>query len=438
VEAETCRKELVIEIPVEELRRESETVTAQYRRVARIPGFRPGHAPASIVRRHFRNDIRNEVVQSLLPKFFETAVKDQKFSVVGQPHFEDLKFDEDKPLICKATFEVVPEFELKEYQGLEAEEAPATITGADVDKALEELREHAATFEVVQDRPAREQDYVTVNYQGRDRRAPEAPPLDVKDAIVHLGGKGTVAAFTEHLQGAKPGEVRAFEVTYREDYPQKSLAGKTFGYHVEVQSIKQKVVPPLDDDLAKSASEFATLAELREKLRENLQELRKRQVRMGAQQKLVESLLKAHQFPVPQVLVESQLDRKLDKMLAQLLAQGIDPRDTQVDWRKIREEARPEAEKEVAASLLLGRIAAAEKIEVSEKEVDEIIRALAQERRETPAALKTRLTEDGELDRLKSTRRNQKALDFVYHNAKITRKSEEGPARVANDPGQGL
>jgi trigger factor len=424
VEAATCKKELLIEIPAEVVRREADTVTAQYAKAVHIPGFRPGHAPKSLVERRFREDIRGEVVQTLLPRFFEDVVKDQKLSVVGRPRFEDLKFEQDQPLTCKATFEVIPEIELKNYKGLEVEEETAAVGEAEVEKALEELREHAATFEVVTDRPAQDDDYLTVNYRGREAQAPGSRPLEAHEAIVHLGAAGTVAGFSENLRGVRVGEAREFQVTYPEDHPQKSLAGKTLSYRVEVQSIKRKVVPPADDDLAKSVSEYGTLAELRLKLQKDVTERAKRRAEGATRQKLVEALLASHDFPVPEVLVEAQLDRKLERTVAQLLAQGIDPRETEIDWRKIREEARPEAQKEVRTSLILAKIAEAEKLEPSEEEVDEMIRALAQERQEAPAALKTRLTRDGELDKIKSTRRNQKALDIVYREAKVTRKSE--------------
>jgi trigger factor len=192
---------------------------------------------------------------------------------------------------------------------------------------------------------------------------------------------------------------------------------------VEIQSIKRKVVPPADDELAKSVSEFASLEELRTKLRQDLAENAQRQAEIGSQQKLAEKLLEAHPFPVPEVLVEVQLDRKMERMVGQLLSQGIDPRETQVDWREIREGARPEAEKEVRAALVLSRVADAEKIDLTEAEVDDVIRDMAKERHMTAAELKTRLTRDGKLDTLKSTRRNQKALDFIYRNAKIIRKN---------------
>jgi trigger factor len=424
VEATNCKKELLIEIPVDVVRREADTVTSQYARVARIPGFRPGHAPGSEVRRRFRDDIRNEVVQSLVPKFFENAVKEQKWSVVGQPRFEDLKFDEDNPLTCKATFEIYPEIELQPYKELEVQEETPNVTEVDIDQALDEVRDQAATFEVVSDRPAADGDYLTMSYKGYDVKAPASHPVEARDVSLQLGGRGTVTAFRENLRGSRPGEMREFEVTYPEHYPQKSLAGKTFRYRVEVQSIKHKVVPAADDDLAKSVSEFATLEELRTRLRNDLMERARRRVEMAAKEKLVQQLLHLHEFPVPEVMVEAQLDRKLQRMMAQLVSQGIDPRQAQVDWRKVREDSRPEAEKGVRALLLLSEVAEAEKLEVSEEEVDEIIREMAQEAHEPPATLKTRLTREGELDSIKSTRRNQKAIEFIYRNAKITRKSE--------------
>jgi trigger factor len=424
VEATNCKKELLIEIPLEVVRREADRVTSQYARRARIPGFRPGRAPASLVRQRFRDDIRSEVVQSLVPKSFENAVKEQKWSVVGRPRFEDLQYEEDKPLTCKATFEIFPEIELKQYKELEVEEEAPQVTEADMDQAIEEAREHAATFEVVSDRPATDGDHLMLSYKGYDVGAPASHPVEARDVSIQLGGQGVAAAFSENLRGARPDETREFEVTYPEDYPQRPLAGKTFRYRVEVQSIKHKEVPAADDELAKSVSEFATLEELRAKLNGDLMERARRRVEMTAKQELVQQLLHLHEFPVPQVMVEARLERKLERTMSQLVAQGIDPRLAPVDWRKLREDFGPEAEKEVRASLLLSKIAEAERLEVSEEEVDEMIREMAQETHEPPATVKTRLTREGGLDSIKSTRRNQKAIDFIYRNAKITRKSE--------------
>jgi trigger factor len=427
VESETCKKELVIEIPPDIVKQESDAVTAQYRRLARIPGFRPGRAPASLIRRHFQDDIRNEVVQTLLPKYFENAIKDQKMSVIGRPHFADLKFEDDSPLRATAKFEVLPEFELKEYKGLEVEQGTFDVTEDEVKQSLEDIQQRAATFEPVEDRAAQDGDYVSVNYRGVDKADAEAKPLEASDAMVHLSGEGSVPEFTENLRGTKPGDVREFDVNYPEDYASKPLAGKSLSYRVEVQAIKKKVIPELDDEFAKSVSEFKTMDELKGRVSENLAARKKYEAEAEARQGLLKQLVDAHSFPVPDTLVEGQLDGKVERLLSRLISQGIDPRTVGLDWQKLREDGRSEAEKDVRGSLILEKVAEAETIEVNEEEVDELIRELAQERHEAPAALKTRLTRDGELPTIERRLRNQKALDLIYHNAKIKPKSEGVP-----------
>ncbi len=435
MDAETCKRELLIEIPLDAVRKEAEKVTAEYSRLARIPGFRPGRAPASVVRQRYREEIRGEVVKALLPRFFAGAVKEQQLSVVGQPEFEDLKYEEDLPLTCKATFEVVPQFELKDYKGLEGQEQPSPVTEEEVEGTLADLRESAATFDVISDRPAADGDDVTISYEARDVHDPGRAPIAAKETVIRLGGEGTEPAFNENLRGARPGERRDFRVSYPEETPDKRLAGRTIGYRIEVQSIKAKVLPALDDELAKTVSEFATLEELSARIRQDAEKLHQRQAQREVRNDLLEQLLKKHEFPVPAVLVDEEIERRLRRIVSQLLAQGADLRAGQVDWRKLREDARPDAEKAVRASIILAKIAEAEKIEVSEEELDQAVREVARDSRETPAALKTRLTRDGGLAKLQSSRRSQKALDFIYHNAKITRPMSQSEP-VPREAGQ--
>jgi len=427
VEAQNCKREIIIDVPADVVQREAQKVTGQYARVARLPGFRPGHAPTSLVRRRFKDEIKSEVVQALVPKFFKTSLDDRKWVVVGEPEFQDLKFPDDQPdqpLTIKATFEIYPEFELKEYKGLQLEERPAVVTEAEVDEALEAVREDAAVTEVVTDRPAQDGDYVSLDYQGRDAKEPDKALVEQHDAVVLLAGEDTHPAFTENLRGCIAGDVRTFEVTYPDDFAGRRLAGKTVIYRGRVESIKRKVLPPLDDELAKTVSEFSTLEELRAKARKDLEESQQRRAERDAKRSLVEKLVETHEFPVPEILVEEQMARRLEGLAAQLARQGIRPQQAEIDWRKLRDDSRPEAEKDVRGRLILTKIAEREKIEVTEAEVDETIRELAESQHETPAALKTRLTANGGLAKIESTRRTQKALDFVYHNAQIIRKTE--------------
>jgi trigger factor len=434
VESLTCKKELIIEVPEEAVAREAAKITGQYARLARIPGFRPGHAPRALVGKRYQEEIRGEIVQSLLPKYFEETVRDQKFVIAGEPRFEDLQFEEGRPIRAKATFEVYPEIELKDYKGLEVEEDSAEVTTTDIDEAIERLRQNAATFEVIEDRPAAEGDHVMVSYQGQDLMDSDSEPIEAREGLIHLGAKGTVPAFTQNLRGSRPGDVREFEINYADDFPGKRLAGRRVRYRVEVQSIKEKVLPPVDDELAKSVSDFSTLAELRQSVRQDLERKKHSGVKESVRRKLFEKLVAGYDFPVPEALVETQLRRKLERAAASVAAQGIDPRDAEIDWRRLREEMRADAEREVRGSLVLKKIAEVERIEVSEEEIDEAVRELAQEVQETPAALKTRLTREDGLARLKSGRLSQKVLDFIYNNAKITPQAPASSPLESENP----
>lgn len=423
VEAETCKRELVIQIPFDVVQKESESIAARFARKARVPGFRPGHAPRDYILRRYRDVIREEVAETLLPKFFGDALKEQNLEIAGTPRFEELKFEDEKPLTCKATFEIYPLVEVNEYKGLEVSEDPITVTDADVDEAIENLREGAATFEVAENYPAGDGDMLSVSYEGRDVEASKNLLLEVKEGVVRVGEKGTLPEFSENLRGAQAGDVREFEVKYGEDFPQAKLAGKTVKFRVAVQTVRRKTLPPVDDELAKTVSDTAlTLEELRSKLRKNLEELRQREAEATARRKLMEALIEKAPFPVPETLVEERMDQKIRIMAGQLFDQGIDPRDQNLNWSKVRAGLRAEAEKDVRGGLILDKIAEAEKIELSEEETDEAIRQLAAGGEESAAALKSRLTRNGGLARLQSSRRNQKALDFVYRNAKVVRQ----------------
>lgn len=420
MEAETCKRELVIEIPPEVIQKESENVAAQFARKVHVPGFRPGHAPRDFILRRFRTAIQEEVAQSLLPKFFEDAIKEQKLSIVGDPRFEASEFEEDQPLKAKATFEVYPEVELDCYQGLEVTEEEPLVTDEDVNQAVEKLRQSSATYEVT-DAPGEEGDLLSVSYEGRDSKSRNRV-VEVREGTVRLGAEGTVGTFSEKLKGARAGDVREFEVAYPPDFPQKSVAGRTVRFRLEVLSVKRKIMQPLDDEFARSVSSESTLEGLRSALRKQLRETRQKEAEAASKRRLLDRLIDSRNFPVPEILVKERVDDKLRQMAVQLADQGVDPRKADIKWLSIREELRPTAEREVRGSLILRKIAEAEKIEVSEEEIDDAVRQLAAGGQESPAALKTRLTRNGGLARLQSSRLSQKALDLIYRSAKVVRQ----------------
>ncbi|HEY6289935.1 MAG TPA: trigger factor [Terriglobia bacterium] len=423
MEPPTCKKELVIEVPDDVVAREREQIAAQYARVARIPGFRPGHAPRALVAKRFHDEIRSEVVQNLVPKYFADSIRDQNLVVAGEPHFEDLQLEEGRPIRAKASFEVYPEIELKEYKGLEVEQEPATVTDSEVDEAIERLRQGAATFEVIEDRAAADGDFALVSYKGQDLKNVGAEPLEVTDGLIEIGGPGVVWEFTQNLRGSVPDEVREFEANYPDDFSEARLAGRRLRYRVEVQGIKKRVLAAVDDELAKTVSELSSLAELRQQLRRDLDRRKQRQVEDAVKHKLLEKVIANHDFPLPETLVESQVRRQMQSVIRGMIAQGVDPRAPGIDWSRVRGDMKPEAEQEVRGNLILDKVASDEKIDISEAEIDDALREIAAAAEETPAALKTRLTREHGLDRLKSGIRRQKALDFIYHHAKVNHQT---------------
>ncbi|MGH9433587.1 MAG: trigger factor, partial [Terriglobia bacterium] len=307
----------------------------------------------------------------------------------------------------------------KDYRGLQVTEEVKPVTDEDVDRLLESMREDAGVLEPVTDRSAAEGDLVSVSYEGRDAKSAKTHPIEVEEGLVAVGGPQTVPEFSENLRGTKEGDARNFEVTYEGDFPRRELAGKTIRYSLKVRSVKHKVLPQLDDEFAKTIGNYATLDELKAGLRARLQENQQRNAERETRLKLLDQLVEKHDFAVPESLMERRLDEKMEALVRQLLSQGIDPRTTSVDWRKMRNDLRAAAEKDVRAALVLERIAEAEKLDVSEEEMDARLRELAGDGPETAASLKTRLTRDGELATLKSKHLSQKALDLIYRNAQI-------------------
>jgi trigger factor len=318
-----CRRELELEIPAENVSKAAEKVARELARVARIPGFRPGKAPVTLIRRRFADDIQGEVVQSLVPEYLEKALDEKKLTPVTRPEVDKVEFKEGEPLRFRAIFEVLPEFELGEYKSPEVKIESIEIGDAQVDKALEEMRERAATFVPVEVRAAKDGDYVLMKLKGTPVGGGE--PVQADNILCHLGAEETLESFTENLRGANPGETKNFTAKYPEDYPDPKLSGKTYDYSVEVQGIKEKKLPELNDEFAKDAAGegggFSTLDEMRKKIRENLEAAKDQQLQAQAREKILEQLVKAHDFPVPEALVEGQMDTRLERVVRSLAAQ---------------------------------------------------------------------------------------------------------------------
>jgi len=413
----SCRRELELEIPAEEVSKASEKVAKEFAKMARVPGFRPGKAPISLIKRRFAEDIKSEVLQNLVPETVEKAVAEQKLTPVSQPQVDKLEFKEGEPVKFRASFDVLPEFTLANYKSLEIEMPEMNLTDEDVNKALAEMQQRAAAFTPVEGRAVENDDFVQVKLHG----APEGggDPLDAESVLCHVGAEETMEPFNENLRGANVGDHRDFDVNYPADYPDPKLAGKLFHYSVDVLGIKTKKLPELNDEFAKDVSDATSLDELKTKIKESLEHERDHRQKDLQREKVIGELVKLHDFPVPETLVEHQMDVRLERVVRSLAQQGVDPRAVNVDWVTLRKRQEDRAKDDVKAELVIDRIASEEKIDVTDEEVDHELEHMAGHSGESAEVLRARLTKQGALDRMKAKLRSDKTIDWLAQNASV-------------------
>src|ERR1700736_2059832 len=299
--AATCRRDLDLEMPADEVTKKLESVAKEFARVARVPGFRPGKAPVSLIRRRFADDIKGEVVQSLVPEHVEKAVSEQKLTPVSQPQVDKLDFAEGQPLKFRAVFEVLPEFELGNYKDLDLEMPVMDITDEDVNKALQEMTERAAAFAPVEGRAVENGDFVQLKLVGTPEGGGE--PLRADSVLCHIGAEETMEPFNENLRGASIGEHKKFDVQYPKAYRDAKLADKTYHYAVEVLGLKTKQIPELNDEFAKDVSDSGSLDDLKGKLRQSLEAARDQRHKEVLREKVLVANLRLHDFQETESLV---------------------------------------------------------------------------------------------------------------------------------------
>ena len=415
-----CKRELSIEIPSEIVQGEREKIVARYAKLARIPGFRKGKVPATVIRRRFADEIKSDVVEALVPRYFREEAKKQNLVPISQPRVTDLHIHDGEPLKFTAEFEIFPEFQLAAYDDIRPDSIDTTVTEEDVERALQNLRLQHATYAAVEDdRPLADGDFAVVSFRGTPKDAEaeaDSKPVEVDEVMVEIGGDNTIPEFSEHLRGAKATEHRTFDVTYADDFSDKRLAGKTMSYDVDIKAIKTRSVPEPTDDFAKELSaDFATYDDLRNRLRDNMKAEKEHEAEHQGKDKIVAELVSRNDFPVPEAMIGQQIDLRLERGLRALAAQGMTTEDMKrMDFDRLRAGQREGAVREVRASLILEQIAEQEKIDASDEEIEQELAAMALQAKQPVEQLRARLTEDGGLDRIRHRIRNEKTLNHLY------------------------
>ncbi len=416
-----CTRELVIDVPAEEVSRTWAKVAAAYRKHAKIPGFRAGKVPESVIRRRFGAEIRKEVIDTLLPERFNKGVNELGIRPVGQPQVTELSVEDGSPLHVKAVFEYIPSFAIDGYKDVTVTKPSVEVTEEEFKHELEHLRDSRATIEPVEeDRALMDGDWAQISYKGEIQKdaseaAAEAQPVSGEDTLVEVGGKDTVEAFTGALRGAKPGQELKVEVIYPADYAEAKLAGKTVAYEVTVKGIKKRTLPELNDEFAKEIGHYESYADLEKSVRDYLEHRKRHSVESETKDRLFAALNEKFTFPVPESLVQDQIDTRLERGLRALAAQGMAAEQMRkLDFTRLRAAQRDSAVAEVKANVLLDRIAGEENITVSDEEMDKELQIAAIQSREPIDALKVRLTKEGGLARIREQLRREKTASVLY------------------------
>ena len=415
---EGCRHSLEIAIPADAVESEAGRVTADVQKRAKLPGFRPGKAPASLIRRQFAGEIQRQIVDNLIPKYLQKQIEAENLNIVGRPDISDLHFHEGEPLRFKAEFEVLPTIELGEYKDIEVSYHDPAVTDEDVDKRIGELREQKAQYVNVDPRPLADGDHAVVALESLS--GVEGEPIRQEEMVLEIAGADTLPAFTENLRGLEPGNEKEFEVTYPEDYGSARVAGKTIRFHATVKGLRRKELPELNDEFAQDLGDFRSVEEVREAIRRGILAQRQQDAQNEAKNRIVDKLVDAHEFPVPEVFVERQIENRVEQSLRAMGAQGVDLSKVKLDWDKVKETQREKAVREVKASLLLSRIAEREAIHATRDEVDREVEKVARQNREPVAAAHMRFEKDGTLGRIANHIQTEKTLGFLFEHARKT------------------
>jgi trigger factor len=421
VDVSPTRKTLIVEIPSETVDREIARVAREYSRAVRVDGFRPGKVPPEIVRRRFRDQILHEVVHELVPRAVEEALKAHALEPVDTPDIRDVEIEEGRPLRFTAAFDTVPPVDPGDYQALTLRRPPVVLEAGAVERALERLRERAARYEPVEGRGVARGDTVEVDLERRPV-GPDGRPSGKAErhaqVTIDVGAPANPPGFDEELLELPAGATKQFRLAYPADYPVRELAGSSVDYLVTVRAIRRRVVPPLDDELARDLG-MADLAALRARVEADLRAEAERDAERELRRELLRQLAARVPFDPPESLVAREVDRRVEDFARQLAAEGIDPKAVQVDWEEFRAHQRQAAAEAVKAALVLDEVARREGIVVTEAEVEAELARHAERTGRTPAAVRARVAQEGGLGRLYAGLRREKTVAFLLGRATI-------------------
>lgn len=414
-----CAREVHVEVPAETVQTKVDDIYGRISREAKLPGFRKGKAPLDVIKKQYKSAVREEVLQHELPEFFRTALIENKIDPVAQPQISNLQFEEGSPLKFMARVEIKPEFQLKDYKGLKIKKDKTSVSEEEVDKAVENLREQMAQFIPVEDRPAKKDDLVVMDFEGKIGGKPFEGGKATRYPVL-LGSNNLLKDFETNLEGMKKGEIKTFKINFPKDYGKKEIAGQEAEFTVTAHEIKEKKLPLVDNEFAKDVGKCETVKELREKMEAQIKSSKEVEQRSKMVEQIGEKLLGLHPFDVPVSLVNMEQQRLVQQGIERLKRQGIDANNLSDDQKKeFVEKLRPVAQKNVQMAMIVEKIAGAENIHTEDKDLEAYYAKIAQSSGQPVDVVKRYLKQQGDLESIKEWIQYEKALDYLIAQAKI-------------------
>jgi trigger factor len=416
IEVNSCRRNLLGEIPAQEVEQEINQIAREYSRTIKVPGFRPGKVPMTVIRQRFGNDLVQEATHKIIERCWKDAISQHDLHPLTQPEIKDVDNKPGNPLKFTLSFEILPPLEVKDYQGVAVTMDSAEITDDAVNKTIDNVREQNAQFVPVDGGEAKDGHYLTATVDGQfeDGRKPSHE----EDVTLVIGNPQTNADFSENLRGTKAGDTRSFDVSYPEDFHRKEFAGNKVHYTVLVKEIKEKQLAELNDDFAKDMG-FDSFEAFKTKVHDDLVTQAKQTAEKKAREALLDSIIERQPIEVPDCMVEEELTARTRQLASSLMYQGIDLNQIGLDWKKIFEEERPRAAQAVRRSIFLDAIARQENVLVTEEEIDAELQKMAEGTNKSAATWRSQLEKEDRMHGFEQHLRQNKALDFIYRNANI-------------------
>ena len=418
---------LRIELPPEDVRKEWDAIAGNYARYARIPGYRTGKAPRAVIERKFRKEIQDELTKKLVSKSYHEAIAEKQLRVVSLTNLEDVEFGDDRSMRFRATVVTAPEFELPEYKGIAVELPPAEVTEAEVDAALERLRDQSADFTDVTGRALAMEDFAVIDFDGSIDGVPISEIVPEASKNLHGGKKfwlrvapdNFLPGFVDQVLGMSAGDTRSVQVEFPADFPVTELTGKKADYAVTLSEIKQKVLPELDDAFAARLMKDKTLAELRHALEHNLEHEKGHEIEREKEAQIVKYLQEHITFDLPPALLKNETRRALNELVHRNRERGVPDELLKGKEKELIEGAGSLAAHRLKTNFILHRIAEQEKIQITREEVDERIREQAAQYDIPVEKMRKDLEEHDRIDGLAEEILLGKTLDFLKSNVSI-------------------